>query len=478
MSVEILRLREKPLIDKIILNAPGTARAGAIETGGGKVMAKAYDRRQFLNRIATVGACLPSAVAAAPEGAAKPLDKVRIGFVGIGGRGRGDLRNLLKLEGVEIRAVCDIVESKVVRAQKMVTEAGQPLPQPYSQGDADYKRLCARDDLDLVFTATPWRWHTPVCVEAMKSGKHAASEVPIAVTLEECWELVETSEQTGRYCIQMENCNYDRVELMVLNMVRQQLLGELAHARCGYLHDLRAGKFNDRGGEKKLWRLDHTLRRNGDLYPTHGLGPVAQCLNINRGNQFDHMIAMSSKSQSLQEYAAARFGAESPQAKLDIALGDVVTSLIRTVAGQTIIVTHDTNTPRPYSRDYLIQGTKGLVRKYPEAKIYLDGKSPQHKWEDLIENYADRYEHPLWRVLEEQAKGSGHGGMDFIQAYRLIYCLRNGQPLDTDVYDGAALCAVSELSERSIANNSRTLDFPDFTRGAWMTRKPLGIVSA
>ncbi len=441
-------------------------------------MAVTCDRRQFLNRIAALGACAPVAGAAAPRGAAKPLDKVRIGFVGVGGRGTGDLRNLLKLEGVEIRAVCDVVEGKVVRAQKMVAEAGQPLPQPYSRGENDYKRLCARDDLDLVFTATPWDWHTPVCVEAMKSGKHAASEVPIAVTLEECWELVETAGQTGRYCIQMENCNYDRVELMVLNMVRQNLLGDLVHARCGYLHDLRAGKFNDRGGEKKLWRLEHSLRRNGDLYPTHGLGPVAQCLNINRGNQFEHMVAMSSKSQSLHEYAVAEFGQDSPQAKLDIALGDVVTSVIRTAAGQTIIVTHDTNTPRPYSRDYLIQGTKGIVRKYPEAKIYLDGKSPKHQWEDLIDNYSRQYEHPLWRGLEERAKGSGHGGMDFIQAYRLIYCLRNGQPMDTDVYDGAALCAVSELSERSIANNSRTLDFPDFTRGAWMKRKPLGIVSA
>ncbi len=311
----------------------------------------------------------------------------------------------------------------------------------------------------------------------MKRGKHAASEVPIAVTLEDCWELVETSEQTGRYCVQMENCNYDRVELMVLNMVRQKLLGDLVHARCGYLHDLRAGKFSERDG-RKLWRLAHSLRRNGDLYPTHGLGPVAQCLNINRGNQFDHMVAMSSKSQSLHEYAIAEFGLDSPQAKLDVALGDVVTSLIRTRAGQMVMVSHDTNTPRPYSRNYMIQGTKGLVRKYPEAKIYFDGKSPRHQWEDLIENYADQYEHPLWRALEEKATGSGHGGMDFIQAYRLIHCLRNGQPLDSDVYDGAALCAVSELSERSIAANSRTIDFPDFTRGDWMGRRPLGVVTA
>ncbi len=440
-------------------------------------MSAAYNRRQFLNQIAAVGAGASLAAAAVPESTAKPMDKVRIGFVGVGGRGRGDLRNLLKCEGVEVRAICDIVESKVVQAQKMVTEAGQPQPQAYSRSDADYKRLCDRGDLDLVFTATPWEWHTPVCVEAMKKGKHAASEVPIAVTLDECWQLVETSEQTGRYCVQMENCNYDRIELMVLNMVRQNLLGDLVHARCGYLHDLRAGKFSERNG-RTLWRLQHTLRRNGDLYPTHGLGPVAQCLNINRGNQFDHMVAMSSKSQSLREYAVAEFGPDSPQAELDIALGDVVTSIIRTRAGQTVLVTHDTDTPRPYSRDHLIQGTKGLVRKYPEPLVYLDGKSPKHQWEDLIATYAEQFEHPLWSALEEKAKGSGHGGMDFIQAYRLVYCLRNGLPFDSDVYDGAALCAVSELSEHSIAANSRTMDFPDFTRGKWIGREPLGIVTA
>jgi predicted dehydrogenase len=311
----------------------------------------------------------------------------------------------------------------------------------------------------------------------MNSGKHAVSEVPIAVTLEECWELVETAERTGRYCVQLENCNYDRVELMVLNMVRQNVLGELVHARCGYLHDLRAGKFSQRAG-RKLWRLDHSIRRNGDLYPTHGLGPVAQCLNINRGNQFDHMVSIGSKSQGLHEYAVAEFGADSPQAKLDFALSDVVTSLIRTRAGQTVVLTHDTNTARPYSRDFAIQGSKGIVEKYPDARVYLDGKSPQDEWEDLIANYADQYEHPLWRALEQRAQGSGHGGMDFVQAYRLIYCLRNGQPLDIDVYDGAALCAVSELSERSIAQRSKTMDFPDFTRGQWINRPPVGIVTA
>lgn len=432
------------------------------------------NRRQFLS---AVGAGLSLAAAASAQKTAAPLDVVRIGIVGAGSRGRGDLGNFLKLEGVQVPAVCDIVEDNAALARKMVTDSGRPAPQLYTRGDADYKRLCERDDLDLVFTATPWEWHTPVSVEAMNAGKHAVSEVPIAVTLDECWELVETAERTGRYCVQLENCNYDRVELMVLNMVRRNILGELVHARCGYLHDLRAGKFSQRAG-RKLWRLDHSIRRNGDLYPTHGLGPVAQCLNINRGNQFDHMVSIGSKTQGLHEYAVAEFGAESPQAKLDFALSDVVTSLLRTRAGQTVVLTHDTNTARPYSRDFAIQGSKGIVEKYPDARVYLDGKSPEHEWEDLIAVYAEQFEHPLWRALEQRAQGSGHGGMDFVQAYRLIYCLRNGQPLDIDVYDGAALCAVSELSERSIAQRSKTMDFPDFTRGQWINRPPVGIVTA
>jgi len=445
-------------------------------------MSDAYNRRQFLNQMTAVGISIPItanlASAASPQQAAKTMDMVRIGFVGVGRRGQDDLRNLLKTGGVEIRAICDVVESHAIRAQKMVTEFGQPSPKIYTQGDTDYKRLCARDDLDLVFTATPWRWHAPVCVEAMTAGKHAACEVPIAITLDECWQLVETAEKTGRYCIQMENCNYERVALMVLNMVRQNLLGDLLHARCGYLHDIRRGLYDGRNGlngRKELWRLQHSTHRNGDLYPTHGLGPVAQCLNINRGNQFDHLVSMSTRSQGREKFAAAKYGPDSSQAKIKIVLGDVVTSIIRTHVGQTVVVTHDTSTPRPQSGDYMMQGTKGLVQ---DSEIYTEGKSPPYEWENLLEKYAAEYEHPLWRDLKEKAKGSGHGGMDFIQAYRLIYCLRNGLAMDIDVYDGAAICAVSELSERSIAGKSQTMDFPDFTRGAWKKRKPLGIVES
>ena len=403
-----------------------------------------------------------------------PIDPVRMGFVGVGGMGSAHVRNFLDIEGVEIKAVCDIVESKVARIQQWVVEAGQPKPEGYSRGETDFKRLCERSDLDLVFTATPWRWHVPVCIAAMENGKHAATEVPAAVTLDECWQLVETAEKTGLHCIMMENCCYGRTELMVLNMVRKGLLGEILHGECGYLHDLRALKFSNEG--EGLWRPAHSIKRNGNLYPTHGLGPVAQCMNINRGDQFDYLVSMSCNSRGLNLYAAKKFGPDDPKAKQKYALGDVNSSLIRTVNGRTIIIIHDCNTPRPYSRINLVQGTKGIFQGYPD-RIYIDGRSPHHKWESS-DNYQEEYEHPLWKTLTERASGKGHGGMDYIEDYRLIQCLRNGSPLDMDVYDAAAWSVVSELSERSVANRSRPVDFPDFTRGRWKTNPPLGIVTA
>ena len=274
--------------------------------------------------------------------------------------------------------------------------------------------------------------------------------------------------------VMMENCCYDRTELLVLNMVRKGLLGELLHARCGYLHDLRALKISPTAYEK-MWRLDHSIARNGDVYPTHGLGPVAQCFNINRGNQFDYLVSMSTNSKGLNLYAEKELGLDHKLAKQQYALGDVVTTLIRTVLGQTILITHDTNSPRPYSRDILVQGTKGLVRKYPEQKIHIEGTSPGHGWESLSE-YFDEWEHPLWSSMQEISKGAGHGGMDFIEDYRLIQCLKNGEPMDMDVYDAAALSAVSAISEQSIAANGKPIDFPDFTRGMWKTNPELGIV--
>jgi len=401
-----------------------------------------------------------------------PLEVVRVGFVGVGGMGSVHVQNFLNIPGVEIKAICDIVEEKVARAQKWVEEAGFPRPKGYSRGPWDFRRMCEEEDLDLVFTATPWEWHVPVCVAAMKNGKHAATEVPAAVTLEECWELVETAERYKKHCVMMENCCYDRIELMSLNMVRRGLLGEILHAEAGYLHDLREVKFSHEG--EGLWRRQHSWKRNGNLYPTHGLGPVAQCMNINRGDAFDYLVSMSSPSRGLQLYALEKFGPDSPQARERFALGDVNTSLIKTRLGKTIILIHDTNLPRPYSRIHLIQGTRGILQKWPN-RIYIEGRSPSHRWED-IEAYAQEYEHPLWKKLSQKGEGRGHGGMDYIEDYRLVECLRTGQPMDMNVYDAAAWSTVSALSERSVARNSEPVKFPDFTRGRWKTTPPLGII--
>jgi len=442
-------------------------------------MSSELDRRMFLAASAAgIGAlAMRQPVAQQPVALfrAPRLDRVRIGFVGVGHQGSSHVENLLQIDGVEILAICDLVPAKVRAMQDKVVEAGHARPAAYDRGPDDYRRMCDSVELDLVFTATPWQVHAPVCAYAMEAGKHAATEVPMAPTLEELWMLVETAERTRRHCVMMENCCYDRTEMMLFNMIRHGMFGELLHARCGYRHDLRDLKLTDFYEEN--WRVWHSIHRNGDLYPTHGLGPVAQWMNVNRGNRFATLVSMATPARGLNQWAAAQLGPDSDYARQRFALGDVVTSLLQTEAGQTILVTHDTNLPRPYSRDIEIQGTRGTARKYPEQKVHIEGRSPAHRWEDLAD-YQAEWEHPLWRALEERSRGAGHGGMDFIEDYRLIRSLRNGQPMDMDVYDGAAWSAVSAVSERSIAAGSAPQDMPDFTRGAWRNRPPLGIVQA
>jgi predicted dehydrogenase len=444
------------------------------------------DRRDFLRITAAglggvaLGSVLPPESEAAPGvrktmiGCAAPkLDIVRIGYIGVGGMGSAHVNNLLKIKGAEIRAVCDIVESKVNRIQDKVVGAGFPRPEGYANGDHDYKRMCQRDDLDLVFLATPWEWHVPMCLEAMKTGKHAATEVPAALSVEQCWQLVETSEKTRKHCVMMENCNYDRIEMMILNMVKQGMFGELLHGEGGYLHDLRSVKHDLKG--EGLWRRAHSMKRNGDLYPTHGLGPVCQCMDINRGNYFDYVVSVGSQIRGLHLYAEARFGPESPQAKEKFVLSDVVTTLIKTKRGETIVLTHDTSSPRPYSRNILVQGTKGLVRKYPEPKVYIEGRSKDDDWE-AVDAYLKEFDHPIWKQLEDQSKGAGHGGMDFIEDFRLIDALLSGRTPDTDVYDGAVLSAITELSGKSIAKGGMPMKFPDFTGGKWKEARALEVM--
>jgi predicted dehydrogenase len=294
-------------------------------------------------------------------------------------------------------AICDVAQANLARSQQLVEQAGRPRPVGYGdRGPRDYERMIHEERLDLVLTATPWEWHAPVMLAALRAGVHAATEVPMAPTLEELWRMVETAERTRRHCVMMENCCYDRTEMMILNMVRQGVLGELLHADCGYLHDLRELKLTD--FYENNWRVAHSITRNGDLYPTHGLGPVAQWLNVNRGNRFTDLVSVATKARGLNLWSAAREGPDSEAARRRYALGDVVTTSIRTENGETIVITHDTNSPRPYSRDILLQGTKGVVRKYPEQRIHIEGVSRAHAWEDLA-TYRERYEHPVWRAL-------------------------------------------------------------------------------
>ncbi len=448
------------------------------------------DRRDFLKlgALAGLGVALggvsasqaaqrrkPPIAQPAPERffAAPPMEVVRIGFVGVGGMGTNHVNQLLKVEGARIVAVCDIDESHAKRAADLIEKAGQPRPTLYTRGERDFERLCAEEDLDLVFTATPWRWHVPVCVAAMTNGKHAATEVPAAYTLDGCWELVETAEKTRKHCVMMENCCYDRAEMMCLNMVRQGLLGEILHAAGAYNHDLRAVKFS-KGGEG-LWRRAHAERRNGNLYPTHGLGPVSQCMNINRGDRFDYLVSMSTPSRGLQLWQAEHLPPDDPRRHEKYVLGDVNTTMIKTAKGYTIYVVHDTNLPRPYSRIHMVQGTRGIFRKWPgPARVHVEGKTKGHGW-DKLDKWKD-YEHPLWKSEKVRNASGGHGGMDFLEDYRLIECLRKGLPTDMNVYDAAAWSCICELTERSVAQRSAPVDVPDFTRGRWQTWPPLGIV--
>jgi predicted dehydrogenase len=401
-----------------------------------------------------------------------PIETVRIGFVGVGLQGGGHVRNFLRIPGCRITAVCDVRSERTEWATKAITDAGQPAPTVYNRGPRDFERLCETEDLDLVFTATPWEWHVPVMLSAMKNGKHAATEVPAAMTLDDCWAIVEEAEKRRKHCLMMENCNYDWPEMMAFNMVRQGLFGDILHAEGGYLHDLREVKFENRN--EGLWRRAWSMKLNGNLYPTHGLGPIANCLNINRGDRFDYLVSMSSPSRGLQDWAADHFPPDAPQRKEKYVLGDVNTSLIKTALGKSIMVQHCTNLPRPYSRINLVHGTKGIFSGYPN-RFYIEGRGRAHQWVDASGSRAE-FEHPLWKEIAEQAKGAGHGGMDYIEDYRLIKCLREGQPLDMTVYDAAALSAVVDLSVRSVARNGQPVPVPDFTRGRWRTTPPLPIV--
>ncbi len=392
---------------------------------------------------------------------------VRIGIIGVGGRGSGLLANLLGCEGVTVTAVCDTDKGRAERAATRITRAGQPAPALYTSGEKDYENLCKRDDLHFVIVATPWDWHVPMAVAAMTSGKHVGVEVPVATTIADCWKLVDVSEKTRRHCMILENCCYGYNELLALNMVKAGALGDLTHAEAAYIHDLRGVLFDQTG--EGSWRRAAHIRRDGDLYPTHGLGPVARYLDIHNGDRFDVLVSLSSLEQSLTAHQQKALAAGDPRRKEKYKCGDMNNAILKTAMGRTVLLQHDVVSPRPYSRLNLISGTKGAFADYP-ARVFIDGESP-HEWE-TIDRFKAKYEHPLWtRVGELARKNGGHGGMDFLMLYRLVECLHQGIAPDMDVYDAAAWSAPGPLSDLSVAKGGAPQKFPDFTRGKWKERQ-------
>lgn len=434
-----------------------------------------FSRRDFIGGFTALSASLTGMMAFATPGV-KPrkhpsmrrvrfqaMDRVRVGIIGVGGRGTGVLSDFLNTGHVDLIAACDINPAATARATRLAKSKGQKEPALYGKNEKDFENLCRREDLDLVIIATPWDWHVPMAVSAMKNGHHAAVEVPAANTLAECWKLVETSEETRRHCMILENCCYGYTEMMVKLMCDADEFGEIVHGEAAYIHDLRAILLED--ASEGLWRRFPHIKENGNLYPTHGLGPVAQYMNVNRGDRFETLVSLSSREASLTDYRDRTQPADSAKRKEKYQCGDMNTSIIRTAKGRTVMLQHDVVTPRPYTRHNMISGTKGTFADYP-ARIYLD-RMGDDSWHDLKE-FTDKYEHPYWKANGELArKSGGHGGMDFIMAYRLIETMRQGDVPDIDVYDTAAWSAPKALSEASVKRGGAPQAFPDFTRGDW-----------
>ena len=445
-------------------------------------------RRDFLKSATIAGAGLTIAPRILNAGKFrfkrnKPNGKINIAFIGVGHRGSWHLNNVANYKDVEITAICDIDPEAIAKSQQILREHSRKEATVYTGDEYAFMKLLERDDVDGVIISTPWRWHTPMSVAAMRAGKYTGVEVSAANTIAECWDLVNTYEETGTPLMILENVCFAREALAVLKMVRKGLFGEVVHATCGYQHDLREVKFNPgvefgKGAKGEArWRTEHSLKRNGDLYPTHGVGPVATWFNINRGNKFESITSVATKSTSLHHYIVKhpQGGINHPNAKLKWKLGDIVTSTIKTANGETIVVSHDTNLPRPYSWGFTLHGNEGVWEgKYEGRRIYIEGKSPKHTWETGADydKYMKEYDHKMWKEEEEKAKGYGHGGIDFFTIKTFLEGVREEKEPPLDVYDAAAWSAISPLSEASVASNGAPQFFPDFTRGKWMTNKP------
>ncbi|MBI3220421.1 MAG: Gfo/Idh/MocA family oxidoreductase [Bacteroidetes bacterium] len=438
-------------------------------------------RRTFLKTTAaaTLGASLLPSL-----GFSSSADeKLRLGFIGVGLRGQNHLELALSRKDVDVVAICDVQQRMIDMSLGLVATAGKPKPQVILDGPNGYKKLLDRKDIDAVIIATPWEWHTVMCLDAMNAKKYVGCEVITGMTVEECWQLVNTSEKTGMPLMMLENVCYRRDVMAVMNMVRQNMFGELIHLQGGYQHDLREVKFNDgvspygggvefgeKGFSEAQWRTQHSVDRNGDLYPTHGIGPIAMMANINRGNRFTKLVSYSTKVRGLHEHIVKTGGENHPNAKVKFKLGDVVSTLIETSNQETILLQHDTNLPRPYSIGFRVQGTKGIWMDLNKS-IYLEGQSKQaHRWDDAKE-WLEKYDHPLWKKYGNDAAGAGHGGMDWFVLNAFIESAKRKIAPPQDVYDAVTWSAITPLSETSIKQNGASIEFPDFMRGKWQNRK-------
>ena len=392
--------------------------------------------------------------------AVDPIDTVRVGFIGLGMRGPSAIDRFTYIDGVETVAICDMYPEKLEPVQRLLERRGKARAAEYS-GEEGWKELCEREDIDLVYIVTPWLTHVPMSVYAMEHGKHVAVEVPAAVSVEECWQLVNTAERTRRHCMMLENCVYDFFELTTLNMAQQGLFGEIIHTEGAYIHNLDPfwNEYQDN------WRYEFNKKHRGDIYPTHGMGPACWALDIHRGDRMKTLVAMDTDAFNGKKLAQ-KHGEES------YLNGDHTTTLIRTEKGKTIEIQHNVVTPRPYNRMYQVEGTEGFANKYPNEGFSIienmDGEA--YVSSEMRDALMAEYQHPITRegsLVETARRVGGHGGMDFIMDYRLIYCLRNGLPLDQDVYDAAEWSCLGELTRVSIENGNIPVAMPDFTRGEW-----------
>lgn len=447
-------------------------------------MPQQNNRRKFIAQTAAAGLALSMASNIKAFASAK-TDVLRVAVIGVGGRGQGHLGLLLNRTDVVVTALADPNKQNMANALKMCQDAGKPAPKAFTNGNKDYENLVKIADLDAVVIATPWQWHIPQAIAAMKAGKIPGVEAAAPLTVKECWDVVNTSEATGIPVMMLENVCFRRDIMAVYNMVRKGVFGELIHLQGGYEHNLRSVLFDGadnvtfgaNANSEAHWRTDNYVTRNGELYSMHGLGPIATMIDANRGNLLTKLSSVSSKAIGLHNYIVSKAGENHPNAKVKFKCGDVVTTQIQTANNETILLTHDTMSPRPYNLGFRVQGANGLWQDYSgggfkDGHIYLEGKSPDDAWENP-EKYMQEYDHPLWKKYEKDAAGAGHGGMDFFVINNFIECIKRKVPFHLDVYDVATWYAISPLSEKSIAEGGQVQNIPDFTRGKWKTRKPV-----